>query len=199
MDKERVSEDQKKTEERGAHLVLLDESGYRLMSTLRKTYAPIGDTPIVKAWDRHDRITAIGAIIVSPVRKTLGLSVELLADDANATARDTIRFMESLRGQIRRPMTILWDGSNIHDKSREVRDYLDMHPEIVVERFPAYAPELNPEEYVWEHSKHGKLANHAPKTTSLLRIALAKVFDEIRKSKDLLASFLRHSGLPLLE
>jgi hypothetical protein len=40
-----------------------------------------------------------------------------------------------------------------------VRTYLAKHPEIVAEDFPGYAPELNPDEQVWNWTKNGPLAN----------------------------------------
>jgi transposase len=46
--------------ERGAHLVFLDESGYMLTPTVRRTWAPIGQTPLLSCWDRRDRLSAIG-------------------------------------------------------------------------------------------------------------------------------------------
>jgi hypothetical protein len=49
-----------------------------LTPTVRRTYAPRGETPILKSWDRHDRISAIGALTVSPKRQRLGLFVTLL-------------------------------------------------------------------------------------------------------------------------
>src|SRR5262249_49248161 len=69
---------------RGAHLVFLDESGYMLNPTVRRTWAPRGQTPILRAWDRRDRISAISSISVSPRNRTLCLHFELLPDNANA-------------------------------------------------------------------------------------------------------------------
>jgi len=46
-----------------------------------------------------------------------------------------------LRGELRGPMTVLWDQSKIHRRSGVVKAYLARHPEIVTEDFPGYAPE----------------------------------------------------------
>ena len=69
-------------------------------------------------------------------------------------------------------MTILWDRGNIHDRSKAVRAYLAEHPAIVTEKFPGYAPEANPDEGVWQHTKHGRLANFTPEDTAELRAAV---------------------------
>ena len=56
-----------------------------LTPTVRRTFAPIGQTPILRRWDRHDRISAISCITVSPVKRRLGLYFQLLPDDTNVT------------------------------------------------------------------------------------------------------------------
>jgi len=169
-----------------------------LNPTVRRTYAPRGETPILKAWDRRDRISAIGAITVSPKRRRLDHYVTLLADDANANADDTVRFLAQLHRHIRGPLTIIWDRNNTHDRASVVRQYLARHPEIVTERFPAYAPELNPEELVWEHTKYGRLSNFAASSTVALRTKLAAELRTLAGQPTLLCSFINHTKLPLL-
>ncbi len=113
---------------------------------VRRTYAPRGETPIVEAWYRKGRISAISAVTVSPVRRRPSLYFRLLADDANAHGEDTVAFLAQLRGEIKGPMTILWDQSKIHERSGVVKAYLAKHPEIETEDFPGYAPDANPDE-----------------------------------------------------
>lgn len=166
-----------------------------LTPTVRRTLAPRGETPILTSWDRHDRISAISAVTVSPVQRRLGLYFRLLPDDTNAHGEDTVAFLKQLRWHLPGPMTILWDGSNIHDRSRVVRAYLAEHPEIVTEPLPAYAPETNPDEMVWEHTKHGRLANFTPEDTAELRSVLIEEFGRLHQRPELLAAFLRHAGV----
>jgi transposase len=180
---------------RKAHLVFLDESGFMLTPTVRRTLAPRGKTPILKTWDRHDRISAISAVTVSPKRRRLGLYFHLLPDDTNAHGEDTVAFLRRLRRHLPGPMTVLWDRANIHDRSKVVRAYLAEHPGIVTEPLPGYAPETNPDEMVWEHTKHGRLANFAPEDTSELRSVLIEEFGRIHRKPALLSAFLRHAGV----
>jgi hypothetical protein len=65
--------------------------------------------------------------------------------------------------------TVLWDGSNVHSKSRVVRDYLAIHPEIIAVTLPVYALEINPDEFVWGWTKYGRLSNLAADDTDWLR------------------------------
>jgi transposase len=182
---------------RRAHLVFLDESGFMLTPTVRRTLAPRGKTPILRSWDRHDRISAISAVTVSPGRRRLGLYFRLLPDDANAHGEDTVDFLRQLRRHIPGPMTILWDRGNIHDRSKVVRAYLARHPGVVTAKLPGYAPETNPDEMVWQHTKHGRLANFAPEDTAELRAALVEEFGRIHGKPELLSAFIRHAGVPI--
>lgn len=168
-----------------------------LTPVVRRTYAPRGKTPVQPCWDRHDRISAISAITLAPDQQ-LDLCFTLLADNENAHGRDSSRFLEQLQTQCPSPLTIIWDRGNIHDRCAEVRGYLALHPEIVTEKFPAYAPELNPQELVWSYTKYGRMSNFAPKNTNDLRTRLHGELTTLRNRKDLLASFVQHSS-PLFE
>jgi transposase len=168
-----------------------------LTPTVRRTLAPRGKTPIVKSWDRHDRISALSAVTISPKRRHLGLYFRLLPDATNAHAQDIVSFLSQLREHIRGPMTILWDGAKIHDRSRRVRAYLAQHPEIHTEPLPPYAPEANPDEDVWGHTKYGRLANFTPEDTVELRRVLIGEFDRLHRRPDLLAAFVKHAKVPV--
>lgn len=170
-----------------------------LAPLVRRTYAPRGQTPTQKAWDRRDRISAISAITLSPKRKRLGLYAMLLADDQNVQAHDTVQFLKLLRRHVPGPFTLVWDRGVIHDRSADVQAFLANHPTIVTEKFPAYAPELNPDEQVWTNTKYGRMANFVPRDTTELRIRLHAELQRLRDRQDLLASCVQHSGLPLLE
>jgi transposase len=168
-----------------------------LTPTVRRTLAPRGRTPVLRAWDRHDRISAFSAVTISPKRRRLGLHFRLLPDGANARGEDTVAFLRQLRRHIPGAMTIFWDRSNIHDRSKKVRAYLAKHPEIETEPLPGYTPEANPDEMVWGHTKHGRLANFAPEDTAELRSALIGELVRLQQSPELLAAFIRHAKVPV--
>jgi transposase len=164
---------------------------------VRRTYAPRGKTPIVEAWYRKGKISAISAVTVSPVRRRPGLEFRLLPDDANAHGEDTVAFLSQLRGRLGGPLTILWDRSRIHRRSAAVKRYLARHPEIEAEDFPGYAPDANPDEGVWGWTKYHRLPNFAPGDLDELRSRLAAELSSLSRRPDLLASFVRHAKIPL--
>jgi transposase len=168
-----------------------------LTPVVRRTYAPRGETPIQKSWDRRDRISAISAITVSPRCKRLRLYFLLMPDNVNVHAEDVVRFLHLLYRHIGSKMTVVWDRSNTHDRSKAVRKFLRGHPGVKTERFPGYAPELNPDEGVWDYAKYSKMPNFAPLDATHLRRRIRYELGRLKHRPDLLASFIRHSELPL--
>lgn len=177
--------------------MFLDESGFMLTPTVRRTPAPRGEAPILRSWDRHDRISAISAITVSPSRRRVGLYFKLLPDDADVHGEDTVEFLRESRRQLPVPMTILRDWGNVHDRSKAVRAFLAEHPAIETEPLPSYTPEANPDEGVWGYTKYGRLANFAPEDTDELRAALVAELEQLHRRPKLLAKFIRHAGIPI--
>jgi|GEM_PF-5692648 len=64
------------------------------------------------------------------------------------------RFLKHLQHTIDEQLLVIWDGSSIH-RSRAVNDVLEQaQGPIWLERLPGYAPDLNPDEGVWQHLKN---------------------------------------------
>jgi transposase len=182
---------------RGAHLVFLDESGFMLTPTVRRTWAPRGRTPVLDAWDRRDRISAISSLSISPVARRVNLHFDLLSDNANVHGEDVVEYLRRLKATLGGPLTVLWDGSRVHDRSQAVRDYLADHPEIHTQRLPAYAPELNPDELVWAWTKYGRLGNLAAANADWLRDYIITEMVYLKDHPEILTSFIDKTRLPL--
>lgn len=127
-----------------------------LQPLLQRTWAPKGETPVMNAWDRHDRLTAITALTLTPHRRKLDLYFELL--DHNAKAEDFFWFLVSLHCEAGRPLIVVWDRLSAHRKAARILSELECHW-VTFEYLPAYCPELNPVEHVWGTTKWGSLAN----------------------------------------
>jgi transposase len=113
----------------------------------------------------------------------------------NVKANDVVDFLKDLKRSVGGPLTVLWDRGPVHNKSRVVKAYLAKHPEIVAADLPAYAPDLNPDEFVWGWTKYGRLSNLAAEDTDELA---ERVIDELVYLKghpELLASFVEKTEL----
>jgi transposase len=179
---------------RNAHLVFLDESGFMLTPTVRRTWAPQGETPVLSCWDRRDRLSAISCITLSPQRARLNFYFTLLPDNANASATDIVSFLRQLKRELG-AFTVIWDGSKIHSRSRLVQAYLAKHPKVVAETLPSYAPEANPDEGVWGWTKYGRLANLAAANTTVLRQRIQEEFAVLKNNRQLLHCFIQGADL----
>ena len=184
---------QKKARQEGRSIVLIDESGFMLQPLVRRTWAPVGATPVHVASARHDRLSAIAALTVSPIRKRVNLYFDMQGD--NIRGPDVATFVRKVRRAVGSDLHVVWDRLNAHRTAERLLG--DLGDSIVFDYLPGYAPELNPVEQVWAHSKHGDLANHAPNDIMEL---LDSVFDSLVSKKDkqtLLANFFAHAELPL--
>jgi transposase len=95
--------------------------------------------------------------------------------------------------------TLLWDGLPAH-RSRAMRVWLATQRSwLVVERLPAYAPELNPTEGLWANLKAVELANLTSPTLAEVIDQAHKGVDRVRRTPHLAYSFLRHAGLSVSE
>lgn len=182
---------------RQAHVVFLDESGFQLTPSVRRSLAPRGQTPVVDAWDRRDRISVISCITLSPLLGRPGLYFELLPVNQTVRAEQVVTFLEQLRRQLRGPFTVVWDRHGIHSKSRLVKKYLCEHPEVVAEDFPGYVPELNPDEWVWSWSKYGRLSNLAAWDADELWDHIVMALIDLKFQPKMLNAFIEEAGLPM--
>jgi transposase len=85
-------------------------------------------------------------------------------------------------------------GRKIH-RRRDVRAFLERHPRVEVHRFPGYAPELNPDEFVWAQAKR-ELSNIDSDGLVTLTLHVVRSLQRIGRSQALLRSCLHASDLP---
>lgn len=165
-----------------------------LQPTVRRTWSPEGHTPIHHSWDRRDRLSAISAVTVSPKRRRLGLCFEILDRNVRTDAFES--FIADVLGQLNRPIIVVIDRLAAH-RSAAKRLRARFAKRIDIEWLPPYAPELNPDEQVWRHSKYVDLANFIPEDVDHLHEAMVESFEGIGNSQTLLRSFFKHTKLPL--
>jgi transposase len=112
---------------------------------------------------------------------------------------DTDRLIEVL-GELRRFLggekaTLLWDGLPSH-RSNAMRAWLATQRRwLVVERLPAYAPELNLVEGLWSSLKAIELANLTSPTLAEVIDQAHRGIQRVRRTPHLAYSFLRHASL----
>ncbi len=172
--------------------MFIDESGFLLIPTRRRTWAPQGETPIILSSYRRERISALAALSVSAERKRMGLYVSF--QQKNFKTVHVVKFLRKLLHHLRGEVIVLWDQATIH-KGREMAELREAYPRLHIEWFPGYSPELNPVEFIWSDFK-GHTANSIPVCKQDVRVSLHNNTRRARRSQDKLRSFVLASELP---
>jgi transposase len=173
-------------------LVFLDETGLMLQPLRRRTWAPRGETPVLNAWDRHDRWSVLGCLSMAPWALRLGCYFRFY--DHNITAEEVVDFLRMLHRQLRRPLIVVLDRWGVHRKA--IRLLKERRSQwLQVEWLPAYAPELNPVEQLWNHTKWGDLANFIPDDAAHLRRAAHQSLQKQRSNPQRLYSCFQAAQL----
>jgi transposase len=115
--------------------------------------------------------------------------------DESIKSPHVIVFLQHLQRCIKGKLLILWDGLPAH-RSRLVQEYLrTLSGKIVVTPLPAYAPELNPVEFIWAYLKHHELPNVCAKDLWHLGDGARRSLKRMRRRKTLIAAFWKQSSL----
>src|SRR3954451_18257180 len=101
--------------QRSAYIAFLDESGFFLTPTVRRTLAPRGRTPVLDAWDRRDRLSAHRAITLNPGAARPNLFFDVYPH--HVRGEQVVAFLADLHRRLG-PLTVVWDRGPIHDKAR---------------------------------------------------------------------------------
>lgn len=181
---------------RGAHLAFLDESGFMLMPLVRRTLARRGQRVFLRCSAKHDRISAISCVTLSPQARHVGLYFMLLINQ-NFHGEEVVEFLDYLTDKVRGEWTVVWDRHSIHGRSTVVKAWLAKHPQVVVEDFPSHGPDADPDEWLWSWAKYDKLCNLCPQDVEHLFDAVWDALDELKHKPKVLAAFVMDADVPL--
>jgi hypothetical protein len=189
-----VAADQKGARAKSAWLVFFDESGVSLIPPVRRTWSPRGTTPILRhrmAWKRASMAAALG-YQSDGVRARLCFHLQADSYDTDSL----INVLEQLKGfYVGQQVVLLWDGLSAH-WSYKMRAHLDtQHDWLTTERLPAYAPDLNPVEFLWANLKGAELANFTGDTVAEVADQAQHGIQRVCDSDSLVVGFLAHTGL----
>ena len=145
------------------------------------------------AWKRASMAAALG---YHPEATRARLCFHLQQDAYDSDS--LIGVLEQLAGfYAGQRVVLIWDGLSSH-WSHKMRAHLAAQRHwLTVERLPAYAPELNPVEYLWANLKGGELANGAGDTIAEVADQAQHGIQRVCDSDSLVVGFLAHTGLSL--
>ncbi len=179
----------KNAAKQGRTIVFVDESGLSERPTRTRTWAPRGETPVLQYHFNWHQLSAMAGI-------TWRRFYFRLFPGA-VKGPQIIEFLQALRRQLRRPLLIIWDGLPAH-RSRLVSEYVESQDgAIQLERLPAYAPELNPVEYIWSYLKRHEVVHFCPQDFSELTTYARRRLASMQRRSNLVAGFWKQAELAL--
>lgn len=189
-----LAADQKKARETGALIVFVDESGFSEAPSVRRTWAPRGQTPILVAPFNWKRLSAIASLITTPAARRVGLCLRL--HPGTIKQPQIIDYLRAIKRQVKgRKIILLWDRLPAH-RGGDVQAYIARQASwLTVDYLPPYAPELNPVEYFWSHLSRTDMAQFVGEDLAAVRRHARKAACRARHRTDLGKAFLKHSGL----
>jgi transposase len=168
--------------------VWVDEAGFYLLAGVVRTYAPRGHTPSLSVPLTRDHLSVMSGITD---RGQLLVKIQARA----FKGPDVVRFLKHLRWHVRGKLLVIWDGAPIH-RDRAVKAFLASGAEgqVCLEVLPGYAPDLNPDEGVWNQLKNVELRNVSCHDQAELRHVLRLAIARLQHRPDLIRSFIKHCG-----
>jgi len=174
----------RQAKKRGAEIYFWDESGFRADVVQGTTWGVQGQTPIVAVPGPRQSVSAASAINARGgfwfATYKGGMSAELF-----------IEMLKALMLRRKKPLYLILDSLPAH-KARIVQEYVaSTKGRLELHFLPGYAPELNPDELVWNHMKRTGTAKSPLVKGESLHDRIDVELLEIQRNPSLVRSFFR--------
>ena len=137
---------------RGALVFFADEAAVRTDFHAGTTWAPVGQTPVVRATGERKSIMMVSAI--SP-RGELRFRIH----EGSFRAEHFIEFCKQLMKDAGNDIFLIVDGSPVHT-ARKTKEFVQSTGgKLNLFFLPGYSPQLNPDEWVWKNVKHDTIGS----------------------------------------
>jgi len=159
-----------------------------LLAGVVRTYAPRGHTPSVSVPLTRDHLS-----LISGITNRGQLRVQMQARAFKGV--DVVRFLNHLVCHLDGKLLIIWDGAPIH-RDKAIKAFLAAGAarQLWLEPLPGYAPDLNPDEGVWNHLKNVELRNVSCHDQEELRHELRLAIARLQHKPDVIRGFIKHCG-----
>ena len=166
----------------GATIFFLDEAGFSSEPNLGRTYGLKGQTPVVRTTGQRQKVNAIGAVSAKG-----GFGSEV--DNGMRNAGRFVEFLKAFRRGGRGKVFLVVDGHPSHRAKVVVAYVAACRGELELHFLPPYAPDLNPDEFVWQYAKTNGVAKQPLKQNESLKERVAGDLSAIKANAKLVRSF----------
>jgi transposase len=172
----------KRAKRRGAQIFFLDEAGIRSDSPLGRTWSPRGWTPVVATSGQRQAVNAISA--VNP-RGAFWFEVFT----GNLNAGRFVEFLKHFMKGRRKPVFLIVDRHTAHRAAATARYVQSLGGRLELHFLPGYAPDLNPDEFVWNQIRHKGVSKKPLRRNESLRERVRQDLTDIQNDPALVRSF----------
>jgi transposase len=169
--------------ERGAVIYFVDEAAVRADSHRGTTWGKVGQTPVVQDSGGRFSINLISA--VSPRG-----DMKFRSFEGRMNEDKYLEFLTDLLHDTGRPLIVIADNASYHSGKFAKKCARRSNGKVTLFHLPPYAPELNPDEQVWNHSK-ARLGKVFVQTKEHLLREVRNILMSIQRSRDLVRSFFQ--------
>jgi transposase len=166
----------------GADIYFVDESAVRSDHHRGTTWGAIGQTPVVE--DSGERF---GLKLISAVSPRGDMRFAVIEGRMNSDK--FIEFLKKLHADAGKPIIVIADNASYHS-SGKVEKFARESQAIHLGYLPKYAPELNPDEQVWNHAK-ARLAKLFIDSAHTMKQSVLNIMRSIQKQSWLIQSFFQ--------
>jgi transposase len=172
----------KRAKKRGAAIFFLDEAGFSSEPNLGRTYGYKGKTPVVRTTGQRQKINAISAVSAKG-----GFWSRTYSGTLNAGR--FVEFLKAFRRGGRGKVFLVVDGHPSH-RAKSVAAYVaSCRGDLELHFLPPYAPDLNPDEFVWQYAKTNGAAKRPLRKNESLTERVKSDLDAIKRKPELVRSF----------
>lgn len=178
----------KEAQEQERTIVFVDESGLSMKPSRKQTWAPLAQTPVLEFCFNWKKLSAIAGMSFRQIYFRL--------HEGSIKGPEVVEFLQHLCRQIAGPLTIVWDGLGAHWGKLVKEHVAACEGKLHLEQLPAYAPELNPVEYLWAQVKQHEMANFTPKDLHELSAEARRALRKVKRAPRYIRAFWIQSELP---
>src|SRR6059036_3136738 len=180
--KERYPKLKRRAKRLGAKIFFLDEAGFQSDPPLGRTYGLKGKTPVVLTSGQRQSLNVISAV---NARGEFWAATYTGKLNAEAFVAFLQNFMKGRSGKV----FLVVDGHPAH-KAGLVKAYVQsLQGRLELHFLPPYAPDLNPDEFVWSHMKSNGVSKKPLKQNESLQKRIDQDLNAIRRNRKLVRSF----------
>ena len=166
----------------GAMIFFLDEAGFQSDPPLGRTYGLKGRTPVVTTSGQRQSIN-----VISAVNARGEFWAATYGGKLNAEA--FVAFLENFMKGRKKKVLLVVDGHPAHKANAVKRLIKSMKGRLELHFLPPYAPDLNPDEFVWSYMKGNGVSKKPLKKNESMRQRVENDLAAIQGNKRLVRSF----------